>query len=852
MHEGCSGNLDPGRHIDAVGKGSLVALNRSTLVPLLAVALGGQLPVGAGDFADVSAYHTSAGLPDPSTVPQYGIFELTLAQPADYGEQGNFFDIKVGVTFTAPSKQTTSVGGFYYDTLADGVSLWKVRFAPGETGAWTYTYRFRHKRGGHRVTGGGSFSCIPGDEPGFVRQSQARPFRWVFDNGQPFVPIGFNDCLGANDIMQIDGGDRHGAFTEGETRADQYLDAYAQAGFNMFRFSQSNCSPALANQSLTVYSKDVAGYFDWFAQRLRSHDFRIFYGIFGYLLPGDPPTPLPAEVRRFVKYSVNRWGAYVDVWELQNERRASSEWITKVAARLRAKDPYQHPITTSWQRPELEAIEINAPHWYQHEDELQSDLRTAQNARNWKSYGKPVVVGEQGNSTPPRKEFGNWLADSALRMRIRSWTAFFNEMSFLFWNTSWATNGRGGGAANIYLGPEERQYTHVLQWFADLAARRNTQMSEVTVSNKSLLRAYGLTSSDGAAVYLHHYANHKKRARSQTVTVDIPQSGRGHWIDPATGKYIGSVPVAAGRRELTIPDFVIDIAFLSSAADPLSTPPLAIVSWDNPQADGDLDNDGRPDYGPEAPPFGIAPLKLALDGSASYDLDGGSLSYRWRFGDGTPDLTGPIVAHVYDAGVYMTTLTVTDDEGQQAGHSFVVRVTGDSHPRRNDAPTFNRPRDITVREGELALITPWAIDRELERDGYVTDKLSYRVTGLPNGASFGERGTKWSKQFWWVPGFSQSGVYEVAFEVWDDDGASPPPQRIAITVLDARGSPGDLDFDGDVDLDDFAKFGGCMAGPGTPSPKRTCDDTDFAGADLDHDNDVDLHDFTLFLAVFGR
>jgi hypothetical protein len=93
-------------------------------------------------------------------------------------------------------------------------------------------------------------------------------------------------------------------------------------------------------------------------------------------------------------------------------------------------------------------------------------LRVQQQATKWKKAGKPVIVGEQGNTGM------NWDPLSGLRMRIRTWTALFEEISFIFWNTSWSKTGMfhgrytAGGAANIYLGPEERGYIRVLQNFS--------------------------------------------------------------------------------------------------------------------------------------------------------------------------------------------------------------------------------------------------------------------------------------------------------------------------------------------------------------------------------------------------
>ncbi len=56
---------------------------------------------------------------------------------------------------------------------------------------------------------------------------------------------------------------------------------------------------------------------------------------------------------------------------------------------------------------------------------------------------------------------------------------------------------------------------------------------------------------------------------------------------------------------------------------------------------------------------------------------------------------------------------------------------------------------------------------------------------------------------------------------------------------------GDSEFDGDVDLADYATFADCMTGPGQVD--RLCD---CRFLDIDHDGDVDLGDFALFQNAF--
>src|SRR5262249_51898151 len=151
--------------------------------------------------------------------------------------------------------------------------------------------------------------------------------------------------------------------------------------------------------------------------------------------------------------------------------------------------------------------------------------RIREMAAGWKKFGKPVLVGEQGNTGM------NWDPGSGLRMRLRSWTAQFEEIVLVFWNTSWSKYGMWKGrytpgkVANIYLGPEERRYTRVLGEFT-VRLGPGMQMTPVTVSAPDRVRAYALRSPSQTAVYLHHFAAHDAPARDIRVRVALPDGAK--------------------------------------------------------------------------------------------------------------------------------------------------------------------------------------------------------------------------------------------------------------------------------------------------------------------------------------
>lgn len=518
-------------------------------------------------------------------VPRYGVLELSFKHNGVYAN--SFFDVDLQTIFTSPNGVQHSVKGFFY-----GGDLWKIRFRPDQTGNWNYSYTFSSKNG-FQKRGGGVFRSTPSRDDGPVCSNPQNQYRWVFASGKPYFPVGLEECV----YMRHDR--LAGTGIDGEDRNhpgrgiswDDYFSLYGQSRFNLFRFSQKNCSYALLDD-LDHYLVTQSILTDRLLSSAREHGFRVMFGFFG--IHGNWPSdnrsvrvfertvnkvlgrhveaisdPDDHEVvrkeERFIEYCIARWGVYADFWELLNERQASDKWTTTMAEFARSIDPDRKPISTSWETPQLRAIDINAPHWYESEDELSSDVRVQGQATKWKRAGKPVIVGEQGNSGM------NWDSGSAVRMRIRSWTALFQEISLIFWNTSWAKDGMFGGrytpgeGANIYLGPEERKHVQVLQAFAS-KLDANVRMAPVEITSTSVVRGYGLFSKDVGAVYLHHADSHTTPAEGVKLSLDLssmPQERLiGEWIDPATGAVLSQVKILPRKLTLSVPSFNVDVALL--------------------------------------------------------------------------------------------------------------------------------------------------------------------------------------------------------------------------------------------------------------------------------------------------
>lgn len=92
---------------------------------------------------------------------------------------------------------------------------------------------------------------------------------------------------------------------------------------------------------------------------------------------------------------------------------------------------------------------------------------------------------------------------------------------------------------------------------------------------------------------------------------------------------------------------------------------------------------------------------------------------------------------------------------------------------------------------------------------------------------------------------STGGNYELSGTVGQPDAGQMSGGTYTLTSgFWFRQVPGDCDYDGDVDLDDFAGFAACLLGPGGGLGM------DCNCFDLDGSGDVDLGDFAVFQEAF--
>jgi PKD repeat protein len=164
----------------------------------------------------------------------------------------------------------------------------------------------------------------------------------------------------------------------------------------------------------------------------------------------------------------------------------------------------------------------------------------------------------------------------------------------------------------------------------------------------------------------------------------------------------------------------------------------------------------------------------------------------WEFGDGS-SASGPTLTHTYaDNGVYMVTLTVTDDDGGMGSDTLTVTVN-------NLAPTVEAGADQMVNEGDLVSFS-----------GSFTDPGSADTHTVL--WDFGDGSTA-SGALTPTHVYADNGVYMVTLTVTDDDGGMGS-DTLTVTVNNVAPTV-DVGADQIVNEGDLVSFSGSFTDLGS-------------------------------------
>ena len=711
----------------------------------------------------------SANLP---SIGRYDIYELTMIEAGSYTNPWE--DVTTTAVFTAPSGKTYTVGGFYYDT-----GTWKLRFAPMEVGNWTWSLTFDNGVGQYQTSG--SLACVASSRTGFVKIHPTNPRALITEgDGRPFYPIGF-DKGSYTGRGGIDAPDFPG-----------FLQAYHDAGANMIRdncqaehtVATNNYGTLLAVNGFNSggtgknqYDNALAKTIDSYYQTLHANDWKLFAAFMlhpnSFSSTWDVSNPnIASAFQRYHKYMINRFGAYVDIWELCNEASPGAmtqsylDLVTNVCATY---DPYQHPITVSHDQNQLDqsALKIVSPHRYNGDTNVGvTSIATSSQSAHTSYPTKALIFGEEGNYTP----YGKF---DPLRYRLKMWAAFTNQGYILPWVVDFDKNTCEAGAniTNVFIGYEGREYTRV---FMNLVSDFDPAATPITATRSSQLNGWVLGSSQDIIGYFTHANNHYTLLNNATVTLTVPASGMlGSWIDPLTGTTLQSFTPGIGSQTLTLPNFRTDLLLRIRAAT--GTPQLDFGEANYPVTE----NQGTVTISVNRKDGGTGAVSVdysASDGDASDGRDyiGTNGTLSWGSGDMSPKTF---------------TVQLLDNDYFDDGRYFTVKL---SNPAGGAVVGNNGMSLVTIRNDDFDRISLTQTSHSVSKTSGSAQVTLVRV-GKGNGpAVVGLNSTNITASASDYTGIATSGTAVQATVSWADGDVSP--KTVSIPVFNNLASSGTKTF----------------------------------------------------------
>lgn len=388
----------------------------------------------------------NSATPLATSVEQYGKFEVKLDLTATYANPYDYGNIRVAATFTAPDGSQETVDGFFiqeyqFSNLQTGAiatvgaGVFKVRFAPTQTGTWQYVLSCTNA-GGTGTLPAQSFECTAANSlvnQGFVRGDQTNYLH--FDEGNQYIPVGENMAWQQNNIY---------------LNYKNWLDKLSGNGGNFIRLWMCHWGIGLewkgnGYEGLKKYKQNNSFYLDWlldycadkgvYVMLCLNHHGQVSSGVnpnwseSPYNAANGGPcqntwdfftnATAKAALKNRLRYTVARWGYQRSVmaWELFNEvdwtdqfeqhKADVSNWHGEMAHYLKQTDVRQHLVTSSyaqdfndantWNQPD---IDFTQTHYYLDVPHLEEAL-AAGNSNYLDDFGKPTLNGEFGLGGAP-------------------------------------------------------------------------------------------------------------------------------------------------------------------------------------------------------------------------------------------------------------------------------------------------------------------------------------------------------------------------------------------------------------------------------------------------------------------
>ena len=146
-------------------------------------------------------------------VAKYEKIEIDISGVGEFKKPMNPYEVRLEASLISPSGKRVKVPGFaMHETQPTGSDitpkykpvgpwLWKIRYAPDETGTYKGTASLVVASEVAKISKPFEFKVVESKSKGFIRVSKTNRFAFEYDDGSPYILIGQNLCW-ANDTPQ--------------------------------------------------------------------------------------------------------------------------------------------------------------------------------------------------------------------------------------------------------------------------------------------------------------------------------------------------------------------------------------------------------------------------------------------------------------------------------------------------------------------------------------------------------------------------------------------------------------------------------------------------------------------------
>lgn len=402
--------------------------------------------------------------------------EITFCADSEYSERAAFYEVRVDVDFVSPCGTTLRIPAFW-----DGGNVWRVRFAPTETGEWKYVSHCNFSTDSGLSGQSGALNCVPYSgaceiyRHGFVTTRDGLKY-FIYADGTPFFYLG--DTHWGMMKEEFDEPGPHVGSVKTDSHFKYVVNRRAEQGFTVF---QSEPIGTTVRYSDGIDGEDVKGFqnMDRYFQHIARVGLVHANAQFFYPSEMIPIQNDDAFLELISRYWVARYSAYPVLWTLGQEtdfnfykKFPDENPYLKICHWIHTYDAYHHPITAHMENAgSTTRSGINGTHaslfqnapghtWYavQWSRRFNTPMNWSVPKDFWNDgKGKVSILYESLYCNLWTKDFG---------ARAEGWLAFLNGMY-----------GYGYGAADLWL----YKSTYDMQ-----STSNNDGISSVTPTDKGM------------------------------------------------------------------------------------------------------------------------------------------------------------------------------------------------------------------------------------------------------------------------------------------------------------------------------------------------------------------------------